>query len=402
MRKGMGKGTGKGYKNIIGIDSRVHSMSAKGVKQPQKISPLVNTKIAKGVVLSEQKIETDGKTEIKLMLRKQAPLMTAREIFIKRFGKDKPNFMTPNIERYGKLSRDIAYELSSGDSLFDRNKRIYGVTIVKVKPDGTTETLFDHSKSFDSKADAQKYITQLKTLKDSDKDGIPDKFDCDSTDPTKQDNGYGQKNINPPYPESSEARTVEVDEFVAGLEDRADGESNMSFGSKLKALGKKVGEGVGKGVEATKKRIAEEKEKAKVRRLENKKAELKELKRPEAKKLEAQEKRVDELRFQIEAEEDEEEKYRLKEELDSEEYQLNERIEEVTNINLEDYSDNELRRLAIRHKPNDGIFTEIFGSGENPYKKELVRRIETTKKLNQDLNKARKGKVEEKGGLFDF
>jgi len=41
-RKGMGKGTGKGYKNMIGVDSKVHSMSAKGVKQPQKINAIVN------------------------------------------------------------------------------------------------------------------------------------------------------------------------------------------------------------------------------------------------------------------------------------------------------------------------------------------------------------------------
>jgi hypothetical protein len=36
-RKGMGKGQGKGYKNLTGHDPRVHSMSAKGMKQPQKI-----------------------------------------------------------------------------------------------------------------------------------------------------------------------------------------------------------------------------------------------------------------------------------------------------------------------------------------------------------------------------
>ena len=36
-RKGMGQGKGKGYKNIIGKDPMVHSQSAKGRKQPQKI-----------------------------------------------------------------------------------------------------------------------------------------------------------------------------------------------------------------------------------------------------------------------------------------------------------------------------------------------------------------------------
>jgi len=34
-RKGMGKGKGKGYKNIIGKDPKVHSDSGKGRKQPQ-------------------------------------------------------------------------------------------------------------------------------------------------------------------------------------------------------------------------------------------------------------------------------------------------------------------------------------------------------------------------------
>jgi hypothetical protein len=38
IRKGMTKGSGrKGYYNIIGIDPKVHSMSAKGMKQPQKV-----------------------------------------------------------------------------------------------------------------------------------------------------------------------------------------------------------------------------------------------------------------------------------------------------------------------------------------------------------------------------
>jgi len=36
-RKGMGKGKGKGYKNIMGKDPLVHSQSARGMKQPQKV-----------------------------------------------------------------------------------------------------------------------------------------------------------------------------------------------------------------------------------------------------------------------------------------------------------------------------------------------------------------------------
>lgn len=46
-RKGLGRGTGKGYKNIVGKDPRVHSDSARGMKQPQrnveKASHLIRT-----------------------------------------------------------------------------------------------------------------------------------------------------------------------------------------------------------------------------------------------------------------------------------------------------------------------------------------------------------------------
>lgn len=39
-RKGMGLGTGKGYRNIIPFDKPVHQMSAKGIRQPQHLSYL--------------------------------------------------------------------------------------------------------------------------------------------------------------------------------------------------------------------------------------------------------------------------------------------------------------------------------------------------------------------------
>ena len=37
IRKGFAKGKGKGYKNLMGNDSQIHSQSARGVKQPQRI-----------------------------------------------------------------------------------------------------------------------------------------------------------------------------------------------------------------------------------------------------------------------------------------------------------------------------------------------------------------------------
>jgi len=41
-RKGMGKGQGKGFKNIIPkVDSRTHSLSARGIKKPQRMNPQI-------------------------------------------------------------------------------------------------------------------------------------------------------------------------------------------------------------------------------------------------------------------------------------------------------------------------------------------------------------------------
>jgi len=45
MRKGMMVGKGKkGYHNVIPTDKRVHSMSSKGIKQPQRASPIMRVK----------------------------------------------------------------------------------------------------------------------------------------------------------------------------------------------------------------------------------------------------------------------------------------------------------------------------------------------------------------------
>lgn len=40
-RIGLGKGRGKGYKNLQGSDKIIHSQSAKGIKQPQRIKKIM-------------------------------------------------------------------------------------------------------------------------------------------------------------------------------------------------------------------------------------------------------------------------------------------------------------------------------------------------------------------------
>jgi hypothetical protein len=57
-RQGMGKGQGKGFKNIIGKDPMVHSQSAKGMKQPQKVPPFVQN-ILRGIKRPKTKTNTD-------------------------------------------------------------------------------------------------------------------------------------------------------------------------------------------------------------------------------------------------------------------------------------------------------------------------------------------------------
>lgn len=42
VRRGLGKGRGKGYKNLTGKDPRVHSESARGIKTVQKLPLITN------------------------------------------------------------------------------------------------------------------------------------------------------------------------------------------------------------------------------------------------------------------------------------------------------------------------------------------------------------------------
>ena len=88
--------------------------------------------------------------------------LSANAIFRERFPKGDKNFMTPNIEKKGKLNCNVAFELSSGRALFD-DGTLYGVTIVSHNPKKrTARSLHDDSKSFHSKNDAESYINKLR------------------------------------------------------------------------------------------------------------------------------------------------------------------------------------------------------------------------------------------------
>ena len=85
---------------------------------------------------------------------------TAREIIRKEYGSSR-NFMTPHKVRCGKISRRVAFELSSGSGLFDHST-IWGVSFAEITESGDTIRRTDISEVFDSREDAEAYIEELK------------------------------------------------------------------------------------------------------------------------------------------------------------------------------------------------------------------------------------------------
>lgn len=85
--------------------------------------------------------------------------MNAREIIRKVYGSSK-NFMTPDVIKYGKISKYTAFELSCGRGIFDNY--IYGVSVATVEKDGKGYKNYDLSGSFDIREKAESYIKKLK------------------------------------------------------------------------------------------------------------------------------------------------------------------------------------------------------------------------------------------------
>jgi len=70
------------------------------------------------------------------------------------------NFMTPDIEAYYRLP-EYFVELSSGDAVFPESRekmRMYGVTVLSRHP---LKHLHELCKSFDSRSEAEAYISKL-------------------------------------------------------------------------------------------------------------------------------------------------------------------------------------------------------------------------------------------------
>ena len=86
--------------------------------------------------------------------------MKARDLIRREYGASR-NFITPRILGYGKLGRNVAYELSVGNAILQQGL-MYGVSIVGEDDRGGTYRSFDFSQSFYSREEAIAYINGLK------------------------------------------------------------------------------------------------------------------------------------------------------------------------------------------------------------------------------------------------
>lgn len=94
---------------------------------------------------------------------KKSYASTASTIIKGAYGSSR-NLMTPDVIRRGKLSRNVAYELSEGSD-FDGG-RMFGVTIARLTPEGKyVRTELSHS--FFNRDDAETYINRVKSVNEA-------------------------------------------------------------------------------------------------------------------------------------------------------------------------------------------------------------------------------------------
>jgi hypothetical protein len=82
----------------------------------------------------------------------------AEDIIMKEYGNTR-NSITPDVLEYGIIRENIAYELSSGRV---QQNDIFGITLTRERPDGTTQRLYELCRFFDSEQKAREHITELK------------------------------------------------------------------------------------------------------------------------------------------------------------------------------------------------------------------------------------------------
>jgi len=104
VRKGLGRGKGKGYKNLAGRDPKVHSDSAKGRKQPQFITHIPEPK---SKVLNTENLTWEE-------MEKIYGKLTAKDFVIENIS---PDFFGENVSAEIDKNGDIVYPNGLGGAI---------------------------------------------------------------------------------------------------------------------------------------------------------------------------------------------------------------------------------------------------------------------------------------------
>lgn len=230
------------------------------------------------------------------------------------------------------------------------------------------------------------YLWKKAQLKDTDKDGVPDVVDCDPLDPAKD--------RDTPISEISESGDI----LPAGSPTPAKASTTSKILGGIAAGARKAGAYAAKAgryaAQAGKEYLAERAEREKIRREQ----ELEDIKHPVAVKHKAAVERVRELEHLSESSDDPEKQDEYEEQLGEAREKLEDTEAELENINLAQFTDGELRQLAIRHREGGD---DLFSMGGNKYEDELVGRVKYRKQLDAKIREAEKAPLEKEGGLFD-
>jgi hypothetical protein len=326
-RRGLGKGKGSGYKNLIPKDPGVHSQSSRGIKQPQLLPAYISP------------FKTPG--------RRRFTELSGRNFQGKIFETGNNNLVSKVVLPYNSNKFHVF-----SDNLVVINGQLFE----------TEEDLKRMPKMVTIKFD--------EPMVDSDGDGMPDFMDCDPNDRTRQD----------------DMPVVEIDDFAESLvpsgiapssiptpefEDIDDFVEDIELSSKIPEI--KI-ENVPKTADT-----------------------------PEERQVFRQKNRVREVERQINSSKDDTEYEELVGELKKERNELRKEQEKETKIGLKDFSEKQLKELAVRDMGDEGFFASLFMT-KNKYEKELIRRIQAKKRLDKDLEKAVREPVKESilSGLFKF
>jgi hypothetical protein len=107
-RKGLGKGKGKGYKNIAPRDPKVHSQSARGIKQPQRVPDNVLNKKASLIIKTIDGLDDFERRMFRQQLDNTKNPEQALEVMINTIEGDATQ-MSPALREYAEKTGQLKF-----------------------------------------------------------------------------------------------------------------------------------------------------------------------------------------------------------------------------------------------------------------------------------------------------